>query len=32
MRVPMNISETINAYLAFRAAIRAVKTAQRFVR
>jgi O-acetyl-ADP-ribose deacetylase (regulator of RNase III) len=25
MRVPMNISETVNAYLAFRAAIRAVK-------
>jgi O-acetyl-ADP-ribose deacetylase (regulator of RNase III) len=25
MRIPMNVSDTINAYLAFRAAIRAVK-------
>jgi O-acetyl-ADP-ribose deacetylase (regulator of RNase III) len=25
MRVPMNVSETVNAYLAFRGAIRAVK-------
>jgi O-acetyl-ADP-ribose deacetylase (regulator of RNase III) len=25
MRVPMNVAETVNAYLAFRAAIRAVK-------
>ena len=24
MRVPMNVAETVNAYLAFRAAIRAV--------
>lgn len=25
MRIPMNVSETVNAYLAFRAAIRALK-------
>ncbi|WP_139024921.1 macro domain-containing protein [Bradyrhizobium sp. STM 3843] len=29
MRVPMNVSNTINAYLAFRAAIRAVKLRNR---
>jgi O-acetyl-ADP-ribose deacetylase (regulator of RNase III) len=31
MRVPMNVSNTINAYLAFRAAIRAVKLHNRNV-
>ena len=31
MRIPMNVSNTINAYLAFRAAIRAVKLHNRVV-
>jgi O-acetyl-ADP-ribose deacetylase (regulator of RNase III) len=31
MRIPMNVSDTINAYLAFRAAIRAVKLHNREV-
>ena len=31
MRIPMNVSNTINAYLAFRAAIRAVKLHNREV-